>query len=94
MWKKLIDKLFLSKEQAYVITQKPNLPIIVWLVSTIVGMVISGGRASQLLSLVSFGALFIWASLEIVSGLSLFRRLLGAVVLALLMVSRLKGFML
>jgi uncharacterized membrane protein len=69
--------------------QKPNPPIIVWLVATVLTHVLPYGKLSFLASLIAFGALFTWAWLEIFSGTNNFRRALGTAVMILLLVNRL-----
>lgn len=72
-----------------VIIQKPNLPIIVWFLSFLASYLPLRDSLIAFFSLVSFGALFTWAWLEIFSGVNLFRRLLGISVITILLISRL-----
>lgn len=60
--------------------QAPNFPLIVWFVFLLVERFTSG-TVEAVASLVSFGALFTWAWLEISDGVTPFRRLLGLGVL-------------
>lgn len=76
------------KQQKYVIFQFPNLPLIVWFFSFLLGFLFREGVISNLLSLVSFGAIFTWAWLEIFDGANNFRRCLGIVVMVFILVSR------
>lgn len=71
------------------IVQKPNLPLFVWAVCTVLVWLTPSGTLEDLLRLINFGALFTWAWLEIFDGVSYFRRVLGAVVMAVLLINRL-----
>ena len=72
-----------------VVFQKPNAPLITWFVAMILARVLPYGQLNFTASLVSFGALFTWAWLEMFQGVSNFRRLLGAVVMAFTLINRL-----
>ena len=65
------------------VAQRPNAPLAIWLVATIVGLVFdpTGGLGTAL-EVVGRGALIVWALDELVRGVNPFRRILGAVVLA------------
>jgi len=80
--------IFKDSNGKIVIAQKPNLPLVVWLVSVVVLYLPLRDSLVAFFSLVSFGALFTWAWLEIFSGVNLFRRLLGIIVMTVLLVSR------
>lgn len=71
----------MAQKQKYVFWQTPNLPIMVWFVALVLGKLLQQGTIHQILSLVSFGALFTWAYLEIFQGVNNFRRALGLAVL-------------
>lgn len=75
-------------KQTYIIAQKPNLPIIVWFVSFVLLQFFSIGVVHTLLALISFGAIFTWAWLEIFQGVNAFRKVLGGVVMAFILLSR------
>jgi hypothetical protein len=60
-----------------VIFQWPNIPLWIWIVATVVGLVVSAGW----ISVVDTVALAVWAVLEIWKGVNPFRRGLGAIVL-------------
>jgi hypothetical protein len=79
----------MKKKEHLTIVQRPNLPIIVWAVATILSKLIVHGKMHELLSLIAFGAIFTWAWLEIFSGVNNYRRALGAAVLILSLYSRL-----
>jgi len=71
----------IKSKQNYIYAQTPNLPLIVWFVSFVLGIFFAFGFFGRFLDLVSFGAIFTWAWLEIFDGANNFRRGLGIVVL-------------
>ncbi len=78
----VVRKLFLDKHGKLVVGQKPNIPIIIWVVCALSNKLVSNHDVSSLLSLVGTAALVLWATLEVGWGVNYFRRLLGIVVLA------------
>jgi hypothetical protein len=83
-----VKKLFEDKDGRIVIAQRPNLPLSVGLTASVLGFVPLLAQLHELLSWLAFGALFTWAWLELFSGDSPFRRLLGLVILLWLLASR------
>lgn len=77
-----MHNIFKDAQGKTVIAQIPNLPLIVWFVGFIVTKIQIHPQVTQLADALSFGALFTWAWMEIFSGVNVFRRMLGAVVLA------------
>lgn len=75
-----LSKFFKDKNGDVVVFQPANPPIVVWAIFLVLSK-ITNGSVSLVLSFVSSAALIIWAVLEITSGLSPFRRVLGIVVL-------------
>ena len=69
-----------------VVAQRPNPPLAIFLVATVARSITHWSW----LSIVAAVALAIWAILEIVRGESPFRRVLGAVVLVAMILSRLR----
>ena len=67
-----------------VVAQRPNLPLSIFIVATVARWIVHWSW----LSIVAGAALAIWAILEIVRGESPFRRVLGAVVLVAMILSR------
>jgi hypothetical protein len=86
--KTLLDKCFRDEDNRVVLVQQPNVLILVWIISTLLEKIASG-NLEKLCSLVSFGALFAWAWLEIFQGVNYFRRALGILILVLTLYSRL-----
>ena len=84
-----VDKIAKDKNGKLTIWQSPNLSIIVWAVATLASKFVSSGRPHQTLELIAFGAIFVWAWLEIFFGVNYFRRALGVVILILSIHSRL-----
>jgi hypothetical protein len=75
------DKTFRDSEGKIVIAQMPNLPIIVWITASLLGLIFTTGKINTGLNLVAFGSLFTWAWEELFQGVNYFRRTLGLVVL-------------
>lgn len=84
----IFDKLFRDANGKVVIWQNPNIPLLGWIVFTALGLIIKHGAAHTGFHRLAEASLFTWAYLEIRSGKSLFRRILGCIVL----VSTLYGF--
>jgi hypothetical protein len=83
----LLDWMFRDRTTgAITVAQVPNVPLLVWLVATVLQRfwdpVVAGREA---LAAVSTAALVIWAGDEVLRGVNPFRRLLGAGVLVWLL---------
>jgi hypothetical protein len=85
----VISKFFKDNDGQLAISQKPNLPIIVWFISMLASHFLPYGQLNFAANLIAFGALFTWSWLEIFAGDSYFRRALGLVVMLALLYSRL-----
>jgi hypothetical protein len=71
-----------------VIAQRPNLLLMLWLACIVTGWLVHPtGRWSTILSAVGTAALVIWAGDEVARGVNPWRRVLGAGVLVLLLLS-------
>jgi hypothetical protein len=77
----LFDRVFGDSEGKIVIAQAPNLPLIVWIVASLLKLIITTGKINLGLELVAFGSLFTWAWEELFQGVNYFRRALGLIVL-------------
>jgi hypothetical protein len=75
------DKTFRDREGKIVIAQMPNLPIIVWISASLLGLIFTTGKINTGLNLVAFGSLFTWAWEELFQGVNYFRKTLGLIVL-------------
>ena len=82
-----LHSFFRDKHGKLAIWQTPNLPIVIWFVFLLAGKATSGNM-HVFCSVVSTVSLIVWAILEITSGASYFRRLLGLVVVAVTILSR------
>lgn len=78
----------MAKKKKYIIAQTPNLPIIVWFITFLLQLISILAPIHPLLSLISFGAIFTWAWLEIFEGANNFRRGLGIAVMTFILVIR------
>ncbi len=88
--KKSIRKFFTDKNGKIVIHQNPNAPLIIWLILTIFNHFVHNDPVEQVTRVVATTALFIWALLEIVSGASPYRRVLGTIVLSFIVIQLLR----
>ena len=77
----IIDKVFRDKKHKLVIVQSPNLPIISFLLFSLLSLFFRNGNTAYFVRALSFGSLFTWCWLEIFQGVNLFRRMLGLFVL-------------
>ena len=85
----LFDRIFRDDTGSIVIAQPPSLPLLVWLAAAGINLLPTGGNVEAFLDALSFGALFTWAWLELFQGVNYFRRSLGLIVLAAMLVSKL-----
>ena len=76
-----IGKFFKDENGKVVLSQSPNLPLWIWIVTKILQLFISTGQGASVLAATSFGALSIWALLELFQGDTYFRRFLGFMVI-------------
>ncbi len=79
----IIDKCFKDNKGKVVIGQAPNLPLIVWGISRLSILFINSSNVSliNLIDKISFGSIIIWAGLELYSGVNIFRRAVGLIIL-------------
>jgi len=77
----LVDKTFRDSDGKIVLAQMPNLPLIVWIVTSLLALIFTSGKINALLQLLANGSLFTWAWLELFQGINYFRRALGLAVL-------------
>ena len=85
----LFDRTFRDSQGQIVLAQMPNLPIIIWLTTTLLNLIPTNSNIHTGLDAIAFGSLFTWAWLEIFQGVNYFRRVLGLVVLIGAIASRL-----
>lgn len=84
------NQVFRDREGNVVLAQPPNLPIIVWVVASLLKLILTTGKIGIALDLIIFGSLFTWAWEELFQGVNYFRRALGLVVLVGLIVSKIQ----
>ena len=84
----LFDQVFRDSEGNVVIAQPPNLPLIIWIVASLLKLIVITGKINLGLDLVAFGTLFTWAWEELFQGVNYFRRALGLIVLVGLLASK------
>lgn len=79
------DRFWLDKDGNLSVAQKPNLPLIIWALSIGVQIVLGvGSPISGVVKIIGSIAILIWAILEVYSGVSYFRKLLGLCVLIIM----------
>jgi hypothetical protein len=76
----LVDKTFRDSDGNIVIAQMPNLPLIVWIGTTLLALIFTNGKINTVLDVLANGSLFTWAWLELFEGVNYFRRALGLAV--------------
>ena len=84
----LLDKIFRDREGKVVLAQIPNLPLIVWIVASLLRLIFTTGKVNIGLEAIAFGSLFTWAWEELFQGVNYFRRALGLLVLVGLIASK------
>lgn len=86
--KDYLKNMFTDSSGKIVVGQRPNLPIIGWAVFTVLTRLLSESDLRVTAQYMAFGFLFTWAWLELTQGVNNFRRLLGAIVLVMSIVSK------
>ena len=81
-----ISKFFKDSRGNVVLGQKPNAPLLLWLIFIVISWIASGavGSVAGILAQISIAT---WALLELFFGVSMFRRLLGFLVLSMLVLT-------
>ena len=88
----MIDWLLRDRRTGgWTLVQAPNVPLLVWLFASIVRWLAHPhGGVGTALDVLATGALVVWAADEVLRGVNPARRILGAVVLAVVVVSRVR----
>jgi hypothetical protein len=86
----LFNDIFRDQEGKVVLAQMPNLPVITWIVASLLKIIFTTGKINIGLEVLAFGALFTWAWEELFQGVNYFRRTLGLLVLVALIASKLQ----
>ena len=83
----LWEDFWRDKHGDVVIWQTPNAFLIGWALLTIISLFLNNGSVADLFTWLGMASLVIWSLLEIFKGVNYFRRILGAVVLILILLS-------
>lgn len=78
---RFVEKLLTNKHGKIVVWQFPNTPLISWLLLSVLAFFIKQGKFHTGFHDLAQASLFVWAYMELRMGDSLFRRILGGVVL-------------
>lgn len=81
--------IFKTEQGEIVVGQWPNMPLVLWFVFLVGARLPLPELWTQLFDMASFIVILIWAMLELVSGVNLFRRIVGGVVLVAVLLLRL-----
>jgi hypothetical protein len=84
------NQVFRDSEGKIVLAQMPNLPLIVWIVASLLKILLTTGKINIGLDVLAFGSLFTWAWEELFQGVNYFRRALGFLVLFGLIASKIQ----
>jgi hypothetical protein len=85
----LVDKTFRDSNGEIVVVQMPNLPLIVWIVASLLALIFTSGKINTVLDVLANGSLFTWAWMELFQGVNYFRRALGLTVFIAIIASKL-----
>lgn len=80
-----LKRLVVDKKGRVVLLQPPNAALIVAFVSIVLSLVLPEGTLQNIVSLGAYGTSFTWGWLELLQGVTLLRRLIGAGVLIILL---------
>jgi hypothetical protein len=83
----LWDKFWKSKEGRIVISQFPNIWLILWFILEVVSLLVSSHHAEIICWWLATAALSVWSLFEIFRGVNYFRRLLGFCIAILILLS-------
>jgi hypothetical protein len=84
------NQVFRDRHGKIVMAQMPNLPLIVWIVATLLKLIVTTGKINTGLDSIAFGSLFTWAWGELFQGVNYFRRALGLIVLIGMVASKIQ----
>lgn len=72
---------FKDKNGNVVLWQSPNPPLLIWIVLRVIALVLQDGTLRSGVNSTATIAISIWAYLELTSGVTIFRRLIGTTIL-------------
>lgn len=78
----LFNKIFRNNRGNIVVWQWPNMPLYGWIIFTALDVLFKQGNLHHGFHLLAQAFLFTWAYLEVRSGESIFRRVLGLIIFA------------
>lgn len=81
-------KFWHDKDGNFVVWQKPNIFLWVWIIALVLSIVLGANTFTHYLGVLGGISIIIWALLELVRGVNYFRRTLGLLVLLLILISR------
>lgn len=81
-------KFWHDKHGNFVVWQKPNVFLWVWIVALVLAIAIGSNNFTRLVGFIGGISIIIWAILEVGWGVNYFRRTVGALVLLLILISR------
>ena len=84
------NQIFRDQEGKFVLAQMPNLPLITWIVASLLKIIFTTGKINIALEALAFGSLFTWAWEELFQGVNYFRKTLGLLVLIALIVAKIQ----
>jgi hypothetical protein len=82
----LWDKIWRDRRGHVVVWQTPNASLIGWAVLTMISLFLNG-TAANIFVWLGMASIVIWSLLEMTKGVNYFRRILGAVVMLLVILS-------
>jgi hypothetical protein len=85
------DRILKNKDGKVVLWQNPNLPLWGWVIFSVLGVVFKHGNLHSGFQYLGKASLFTWAYLEIRSGESMFRRALGLLIMAGILIGTFKA---
>jgi hypothetical protein len=86
----ILDRTFKNGSGAITIVQMPNIPLAFWIVLQVSTVVLSRGKLHTGLVSLAMAVLFTWAYMEVFTGVNYFRRFLGCLVMASIVLSYFK----
>ena len=85
-----IDKCFKDDDNNIVIAQRPNIPILIFIVFFVLSKLVSSTYLQDVFSMLGTLFLFAWAWLEVSLGINYFRRSLGVIVIAIIVLGTIR----
>ena len=77
------DRFWNDKQGRFTVWQKPNWLLITWFVAFVLSVILPEDTVGNFISLLGGIAIFVWACLELIWGVNIFRKTVGLCVLLL-----------